>query len=56
MARMFWGMPKSSPSPFAAVSRVSMNPGATAFTLMWNGPSSRASVRVRPMTPPFAAV
>jgi hypothetical protein len=38
-----------------AVSRVSTNPNATAFTLTLNGPHSRASVFVMPTSPAFAA-
>ena len=37
------------------VIRVSTNPGATAFTLMLNGPSSIASVRAIPCSPALAA-
>ena len=39
-----------------AVMSVSMNPGAIALTRIPDGPSSRASVRVRVLTPPFAAL
>ena len=39
----------------ARVMRVSTKPGATAFTLMLNGPSSIASVRVMPWIPALAA-
>ena len=39
----------------ASVISVTMNPGAIAFTLMPNGPSSMASVRVKPWMPILAA-
>jgi len=54
--RISSGMPTSCPGCFAAVIRVSMNPGATALTLIPNGPSSRASVLVVAAIAPFAAV
>ena len=41
--------------PAGAVSRVSTNPNATAFTLTFDGPHSRASVFVRPTSPALAA-
>ena len=34
---------------------VSMTPGATQLTRMWEGPSSLAMALVRPMTPALAA-
>ncbi len=34
---------------------VTMNPGATAFAVMPNGPSSMASVLVKPCIPALAA-
>ena len=39
----------------AAVMSVTMNPGATAFAVMPNFPSSIASVFVRPCMPALAA-
>ena len=41
-------------SAVCCVMRVSMNPGATALTLIPNGPSSMASVRVKPCKPALA--
>src|SRR5215813_11345899 len=41
-------------SAVASVIAVAMKPGAIAFTLMPNGPSSIASVRVKPWMPAFA--
>ena len=38
-----------------AVMSVTMNPGATAFAVMPNGPSSMASVLVKPCMPALAA-
>jgi len=49
----------SKPTPMraavAAVMSVTMKPGATALTVTPNGPSSIASVLVRPCMPAFAA-
>ena len=42
-----WGL-SSTPS-------VAVSPGATALTVIPDGPSSVASARVKPQTPPFAA-
>ena len=39
----------------SSVMSVTMKPGAIALTLMPNGPSSMASVRVKPCSPIFAA-
>jgi hypothetical protein len=39
----------------AAVMSVAMNPGATAFAVMPNGPSSMARVLVKPCSPALAA-
>jgi len=56
ICRICSGMPRSLSSVLAWVRRVSMKPGATALTLMPNGPSSRASVLVVAMIAPLAAV
>ena len=39
----------------AAVMSVAMNPGATAFAVIPNGPSSMARVLVKPCMPALAA-
>jgi hypothetical protein len=41
---------------FFSLSPLSVKPGAMAFTRMPKGPSSRASERVKPTTPPFDVV
>ena len=52
-----WKSSKPMPTRAAveAVMSVTMKPGATAFAVMPNGPSSMASVLVKPCIPALAA-
>jgi hypothetical protein len=45
-----------SADSFRRRSSCSVNPGAIALTVMFEGPSSLANARVRPITPAFAAM
>src|SRR5271157_3190960 len=50
---MFFLMLSFNSADRAAVMAVSMNPGATAFTVMLRDPTSRATAMVKPISPAF---